>query len=250
MGRTAKQLQDIDRHAIAQNVKQTHGSQSRYRFALSLSTLLAERGIEQKEFARLIPAADSTVSDYCMGKKDPKLTTIARMAELLGVDCHRLMTGATAEYKSICEETGLSQKAVENLHAIAKEPPCEHRASPFSKTDIINHLAEVESLSSLLGDISDGLGFCLNGCVEESRAIASGTPHTRKPMTMRGDLFGFESQSLIVPKSDYGEFLLSRVGQYVVRRLQNMYKEELYKTEEWKARMAKAEQKREGKSNG
>jgi len=118
MGRTAKQLQDIDRHAIEQNVKRTHGSQSRYRFALSLSTLLAERGIEQKEFARLIPAADSTVSDYCMGKKDPKLSTIVRMAEILDVDCHRLLTGTDAAYKNICEGTGLTQKTADTLHLL------------------------------------------------------------------------------------------------------------------------------------
>ena len=83
----------IDENAIKENAQKTGGSPERLRFAKSLCKILMETGVSQKQLAGQVGMTEASISEYCTGKKDPKLTTIVRMAAALGVDCNRLLTG-------------------------------------------------------------------------------------------------------------------------------------------------------------
>ena len=180
---------------IKANVERTGGSEERLRFAISLNTLLASKGIEQKDFAIMVGTTKASISEYCTGRTDPKLTTIVRMADALGVDCNRLLTGVDTEYKEISETTGLSQKAIEVLQSISQKRESPH----FSKIELVNTFLETGMW--ILETAVEGLEYCFCGAIAESIAVVNGqhTVHGRKAEPVSDDPFGLD-QRLVVSK--------------------------------------------------
>lgn len=221
----AKLEKEVDVFAIGENVKASNGSEERRRFAISLSTLLASKGIGQKQLAEQVGMTEASISEYCTGKKDPKLTTIVRMAAALGVDCNRLLTGVDAEYKEISETTGLSQKAIDNLRRCSHNP-CFLR---FSMIEVFNHIIEANNFTDILFQIAVALDCCYAGTAWNNHARGNGIELDDLPRILLD--YGYGSIAPIaIPMSEYGEYALSNAMQSFSELLKTLYKNELIKS--------------------
>lgn len=80
-------------------------------FAGNLRRLLQQKNLTQLELAEYMGVASSTVSDWCSGKKYPRVQKIERMAAFLGVGMEELTTDVLdnvdvafyGEYKALDE---------------------------------------------------------------------------------------------------------------------------------------------------
>lgn len=64
---------------------QTMGENAKQEFARALRGILKSKGMTQQELARQMGCSGATVSDWCSGRKYPRVEKLERMAELLGV---------------------------------------------------------------------------------------------------------------------------------------------------------------------
>lgn len=92
-------------------------------FAETLNALLFERQIHQDDLAKALDISTGAVSDYRNGRKEPKLSTIIKLADYLDVDCHYLMTGIHAENYTSAHELGLSNGAINALRRATNGKP-------------------------------------------------------------------------------------------------------------------------------
>lgn len=102
---------EVDSAAIEENAQ----SPEMAMFAKTLNTLLVEKSIHQEDMAQALGVATGSISSWRNGKKEPRLSTIVKIADYLGVDCHYLMTGVRAENYVCSNELGLSEKAISRL---------------------------------------------------------------------------------------------------------------------------------------
>lgn len=56
-----------------------------------IKAALAERGIKSKWLAKTLEKDPATVSKWCNNHSQPDLYTLAKIAEVLGVDIHELI---------------------------------------------------------------------------------------------------------------------------------------------------------------
>lgn len=61
-------------------------------FVSNLRFLMEEKGITQADICRELNVSSATVSDWCTGKKYPRVDTVQRLADLLGVRFSTLTT--------------------------------------------------------------------------------------------------------------------------------------------------------------
>ena len=78
-------------------------------FVRNLKYFMEEKGISQADICRELDVSSATVSDWCTGKKYPRIDSMQRLADLLGV-----------LYSSLISENGLKdyedQRRLEALH--------------------------------------------------------------------------------------------------------------------------------------
>ena len=83
--------------------------QAREIFVENLRRLMESRGISQADICRELEVSSATVSDWCNGKKYPRIDAMQRLADLLGV-----------KYSTLTTEDGLQdyedQQRLEALH--------------------------------------------------------------------------------------------------------------------------------------
>ena len=78
-------------------------------FVKNLRFLMDARGITQADICRELNVSSATASDWCTGKKYPRVDTMQRLADLLGVMFSTLTTeGGLQDYED--------QKRIEALH--------------------------------------------------------------------------------------------------------------------------------------
>ena len=81
-------------------------------FVKNLRYLMEAKGITQADICRELEVSSSTASDWCNGKKYPRVDAMQRLADLLGV-----------LYSTLTTENGLSDYAdQERLEALHKDP--------------------------------------------------------------------------------------------------------------------------------
>ena len=82
---------------------------AREAFVKNLRYLMEAKGISQADICRELDISSATVSDWCSGKKYPRIDVMQRLAELLGV-----------RYSTLVTENGLidyeDQQRMEALH--------------------------------------------------------------------------------------------------------------------------------------
>ena len=81
-------------------------------FVRNLRYLMDAKGITQADICRELEVSSATASDWCNGKKYPRVDAMQRLADLLGV-----------LYSTLTTENGLSDYAdQERLEALHKDP--------------------------------------------------------------------------------------------------------------------------------
>ena len=63
-------------------------------FVRNLRYFMEARGISQADICRVLEVSSATVSDWCAGKKYPRIDAMQRLADLLGVNYSTLTTEA------------------------------------------------------------------------------------------------------------------------------------------------------------
>lgn len=81
-------------------------------FVKNLNEIMARRGITQSDIIRELNVSSATVSNWCTGKKYPRIDVMQRLADLLGVNMSTLTT-----------EQGMDDmKDLDRLEALHRNP--------------------------------------------------------------------------------------------------------------------------------
>ena len=107
-------------------------------FGKRLKELRKANGYTIEQFAAMVGISKSTLGYYENDKRMPDIEILARIADTLNVNADYLIgrTNTTAQkgrQKTVCEFTGLSDRAAEYLSEIAEK-------KDYAKLSIINHL--------------------------------------------------------------------------------------------------------------
>lgn len=115
-------------------------------FVRNLRYLMEAKGITQADICRELEVSSATASDWCNGKKYPRVDAMQRLADLLGV-----------LYSTLTTENGLSDYAdQERLEALHKDPRLGllfDRTRKMSSADVDAMLAIA---ASILKERDDG----------------------------------------------------------------------------------------------
>lgn len=148
-----KRLDDYDR-------KKNHDAlqiSNKEAFAGKLRAFVSDKGISHAEFAERIYQKQETVEKWFQGKSMPQLWDLMEICDVFELDLDYFMgriTKHTHVIQTICDNTGLTQKAVEKLIAY---------------NDHIRHVyGFIDSLSLLLTDDTDILTKVLD-CIKADR---------------------------------------------------------------------------------
>ena len=107
-------------------------------FGKRLRELRKENGYTIEQFADMVGISKSTLGYYENDKRMPDIEILARIANVLNVNTDYLIgrTNTTAQkgkMKTVCEFTGLSDRAAEYLSELVKK-------KDYAKLEVINHL--------------------------------------------------------------------------------------------------------------
>lgn len=98
-------------------------------FVSNLRFLMEEKGITQADICRELNVSSATVSDWCSGKKYPRVDTVQRLADLLGVRFSMLTTDdGLNDYED--------QQRLEALHQDPRLGMLFDHARKMSKEDV------------------------------------------------------------------------------------------------------------------
>lgn len=98
-------------------------------FVSNLRFLMEEKGITQADICRELNVSSATVSDWCSGKKYPRVDTVQRLADLLGVRFSMLTTDdGLNDYED--------QQRLEALHQDQRLGMLFDHARKMSKEDV------------------------------------------------------------------------------------------------------------------
>jgi len=108
-------------------------------FVKNLRYLMEAKGITQADICRELEVSSATASDWCNGKKYPRVDAMQRLADLLGV-----------LYSTLTTENGLSDYAdQERLEALHQDPRLGllfDRTRKMSSADVETMLAVAASI--------------------------------------------------------------------------------------------------------
>lgn len=98
-------------------------------FVKNLHCLMEAKGITQADICRALSVSSATVSDWCTGKKYPRVDSIQRLADLLGV-----------RFSTLTTENGLrdydDQVRLEALHQNPRLGLLFDRSRKMSSSDV------------------------------------------------------------------------------------------------------------------
>lgn len=87
-----------------------------------INSALANRGMLQKDLAKILGVTDNTISYYCKGVRGPQLEQLPKIATALGTSTDYLL-GITDDpdiHRSAVDDLGISPKAIEWIKIFAK----------------------------------------------------------------------------------------------------------------------------------
>ncbi len=102
--------------------------------ASRIKTVRKEKGFTQKQLAEILGVATGTLQQYELGKREPSFETLVILAKKFRVSADYLLgisdnPSPSIEKQAICDYTGLSLSAVENLHEEACKEYGNHSIS-------------------------------------------------------------------------------------------------------------------------
>ena len=108
-------------------------------FVKNLRFLMDARGINQADICRELSVSSATVSDWCTGKKYPRVDAMQRLADLLGV-----------RFSTLTTENGLQDyEDQQRLEALHQNPAL---GLLFDRTRKMSH-ADVETMLAVAASI-------------------------------------------------------------------------------------------------
>lgn len=107
-------------------------------FVKNLHFFMEEKGISQADICRELKVSSATVSDWCSGKKYPRIDAMQRLAELLGVTFSMLTT----------ENGVIDYQNMDRLEALHQNPKLGMLFDKSRKMDNrdINHMLELADI--------------------------------------------------------------------------------------------------------
>lgn len=81
-----------------------------------LKKLREKKGLNQDDLAQELNVTRATIANYEKNRRSPDADTIIFLADYYNVPCDYLLRGVKSELTEIHSYTGLSDKAIENLH--------------------------------------------------------------------------------------------------------------------------------------
>ena len=115
-----------------------------------IQTARKAKKLTQKQLADQLGVVSGTVQQYELGKRQPRIEQLQRIASVLGVSVEYLM-GSTyvqsidPDLRMICEYTGLSEDAISYLHKLAS-----FHESYDSRKEVLSSLLERKSFDMML----------------------------------------------------------------------------------------------------
>jgi len=111
----------------------------------NLRYLMEEKGITQADICRELNVSSATVSDWCTGKKYPRVDAMQRLADLLGV-----------RFSTLTTENGLTdyedQQRIEALHQNPKLRLLFDIQKKLSDSDLNAVLGVTQAIAKERGD--------------------------------------------------------------------------------------------------
>ena len=109
-------------------------------FVKNLRYLMEARGISQADICRVLNVSSATASDWCTGKKYPRVDAMQRLADLLGVMFSTLTTeNGIQDYED--------QQRIEELHENSTLRLLFDKQRKLDQTDLNAVLAVVNAIS-------------------------------------------------------------------------------------------------------
>lgn len=108
-------------------------------FVRNLRYFMEAKGISQADICRELDKSSATVSDWCSGKKYPRIDAMQQLADLLGVRYSNLTTeNGTADYEDM--------RRLEALHQNPRLGLLFDRTRKMSSADVETMLAVAASI--------------------------------------------------------------------------------------------------------
>ncbi len=125
---------------------------------IRINTLLAKNGVKQKELAKVLGVNDNVISYYCKGSRKPNIDQLNKIADFFHTSVDYLLgrtnvISTDTNIQMICEYTGLSEEAVNNIADISKNYGAgfdiiEH----FLSSSKVNEVADItEKYNTIIG---------------------------------------------------------------------------------------------------
>ena len=151
MARARRIPHSVDYMVIRENVDKRGGSETMYMFATRLNELMENKGIYQFQMSIDTDIPTGSISKYRNGRNEPSATNLNKIAEYLEVSTDYLLGNTEnpttdENLLSVCNFTGLSQKALENILEIKASN--ERLSASARKGRKLIHLGDTE-LSSV-----------------------------------------------------------------------------------------------------
>lgn len=108
-------------------------------FVSNLKYFMEARGITQRDICRALGVSSATASDWCTGKKYPRIDSMQRLAELLGVRYSMLTTEAG-------RQDYINEQRLEALHQDPRLGLLFDRTRKMSSADVDTMLAVSASI--------------------------------------------------------------------------------------------------------
>lgn len=115
-------------------------------FQTNLKSLIYERNIKQADLAEELKTTRQNINNYCNGKTTPDYKTILKIAEYFDVSVDWLIgrkgavRSTNIEIQKVCKFTGLSERAVKELHSYAEDT----KVSENAMIDWKNQTAQID----------------------------------------------------------------------------------------------------------
>lgn len=155
-----------------------------------------KHGLSREELTeKLSPLSFDQIKNWELGRTEPTVNAVLVLAEKMNVSCDSLLRGCPSELAGVRTLTGLSGRAVENLHAIHQE----HHAEPVA------HAHLLPLLDTLLTD---------KWFWEEVETKVWRLVHLKAEQ----DTYGYEGETETSDLIDSIEYKLSRMFVEAVRR--------------------------------
>lgn len=134
-----------------------------------INSLLAIRGIKQKELAKYLGVTDNTISYFCKGVRTPNTEQIIKIADFLNTStdyllCRNEVISSDINIKSICEYTGLSEKALNEIKKCNRHISAGYFDGAVSEEyefiDALNYLLESDNFYGFIQPLSCVYKYC------------------------------------------------------------------------------------------